>query len=337
MSSGGEDMITLLSPAWLFMLPLPLAVYFLFPPYQKAIRAIQVPFFERLLATTNQEAQMASVVQQKAKIQTIVLIVCWCTLVLCLAQPARLGNIVQESKTARDLMVAVDLSKSMNTRDFPDGKNKVTRWDALKTLLTTFAEKRQGDRLGLIAFGSGAYVQVPFTDDIQTWQLLLNGLSTDIAGPATAIGDAIGLSIRTFNHSTSPQKVLILVTDGSDTASKLPPIEAAKVAKAKGVTIYTIAIGDPNNQNKDQKVDIKTLDSVSTISHGKSFLAIDSASLQAVLNEINAIAPSQYRTTRYQPVTLLYPHILLFLLCVYFAMGLTLSILEIKNSRSSNA
>ncbi|MCL1094321.1 VWA domain-containing protein [Shewanella kaireitica] len=327
-------MITLLNPYWLFILPLPLAVYFMAPAFKVSERAIRVPFFARLLRVTGKKAHQASRVMQPIRMQKIALVVTWAILVLCLAQPAIIGKSFEIQKTARDLMVAVDLSKSMNTADFPsENASKIKRWDALESLLTRFSAQRKGDRLGLIAFGSGAYVQVPFTADIATWQLMLTGLTTDIAGPATAIGDAIGLSLRTFDKSTSKQKVLLLVTDGADTASSLPPIEAAKVAKAKGVQIYTIAIGDPKTQAKDERVDIKTLQLVSSLTGGHSFIAASKGALEQVLDEVNQIAPSQFSSQTYQPTTLLYPHLLIGLVSFYFCMWTVLSVLEVKQRR----
>jgi Ca-activated chloride channel family protein len=198
--------------------------------------------------------------------------------------------------------------------------------------MVQFAEGRQGDRLGLIAFGSGAYLQVPFSADSELWTRLLKQLQTGMAGPATAIGDAIGLAIRAFDKAASRRKMLILVTDGSDNASRLPSVEAAKVAAAEQVVIYTIAVGDPKAQKPEDKVDVASLKRIAQITGGKSYLAIDSQSLQDILNDIGKVQPAAYDTIRHQPKTLLYPWIIAPVFLLYLALWLWLSIQEITGS-----
>ncbi|WP_068088629.1 VWA domain-containing protein [Polycladidibacter stylochi] len=328
-------MLTFLSPWWLLCFPLPLAIYYFVPAFRQSDRAIRVPFFDRLLEATGQMARQASVVKRGTRLQEAFLIVSWSVLVVCLAQPAMLGNVVSERKSARDLMIAVDLSKSMNAVDFPDKiqGQKQERWLAVQRLLLKFSSLRAKDRLGLIAFGSGAYMQVPFTNDIQTWQLMLKGLDTEIAGPATAIGDAIGLGIRAFEKSNAQDKLLILATDGKDTASSLPPIEAAKVAQKFKVKVFTVAIGNPETKIENQELDLPTLEKVAEITGGDSFVALDSEALQKALAEINRISPSEYEESSFQPVTLLYPYILTAALAAYFFLWLVMSLQERRLER----
>ncbi len=265
--------MTLLSPWWLLLAFLAPMIYFGLPAFRQSDIAVRASFFEKIIRTTSKQAQKRSIVPHSNRVQKLSLVLAWLVLVLCTAQPVMLGNKVVEQKSGRDLMVALDLSKSMNKRDFPVGNGATsTRWQALQDLMKQFASKREGDRLGLIVFGSGAYLQVPFTNQAKTWTQMIQSLSTEIAGPATAIGDAIGLSIRAFDGSEAPQKVLILVTDGNDTSSQLPPIEAAKVAKTRKVKIYTIAMGNPSTQDENAKVDVATLQKVSRMTGGKVIL-----------------------------------------------------------------
>ncbi|GEM81200.1 VWA domain-containing protein [Vibrio superstes] len=328
--------MTLLSPWWLLLGLLAPVVYFGLPAYRQSDIAVRASFFQKIVNTTGKQAQKSSFVPRSNKIQKASLIVAWCVLVLCAAQPVLLGNKVVQQKTARDLMVALDLSKSMNKEDFPIENGQLSsRWEALQGLMQKFAANREGDRLGLIAFGTGAYLQVPFTDQPSTWTQVVESLSTEIAGPATAIGDAIGLSIRAFDGSSAPQKVLILVTDGSDTSSQLPPIEAAKVAKTRDVKIYTIAMGNPATQDDNAKVDVDTLKQVSALTGGKSFLAMNKGALDAVLVQINQIEQSHYQQSSYQPYIYLYPYILMTLIGYYFVMWFGLSVYEWKARRSN--
>lgn len=317
----------------LLLLPLPLLVNRLMPARKESEQSLRVPFFDRLVAATGAQPGHTSVVRARRKAQIIMLVLSWIALVVVLAEPVRFGVTVNEREYGRDLMIAVDLSQSMEQKDFPgiDGQLE-SRWDALQSIMTEFAQDRQGDRLGLIAFGSGAYMQVPFTADAAMWVSLLQQLQTGMAGPATAIGDAIGLAMRNFESASSQEKMLILVTDGSDNASRLPAVEAAKVATANDVTIYTIAIGDPTRQSGNDKVDLESLQRIADITGGKAYQATDSTALQSVLDEINKIQPSAYNTTSHRPKTLLYPWILGPVLVLYMAMWLWFSLSEMFRS-----
>ena len=163
-----------------------------------------------------------------------------------------------------------------------------------------FVKGREHDRLGLILFGDAPYLQAPFTDDITTWQALLNESDIGMAGQSTAFGDAIGLAISVFEQSDTKNRVLIVLTDGNDTASKVPPIEAAKVAAAHDIKIYTIAIGDPSAVG-EEKVDLEVLDSMAKITQGKSFQALNSDELLSVYAEIDKLEPQQFDSLSIRP------------------------------------
>ncbi|ASI91200.1 VWA domain-containing protein [Vibrio mediterranei] len=328
--------MTLLTPWWLFLgLAAPL-VYFLMPAYRESESAVRVSFFQKVLDTTGKSAQKNSCIPLRSKVQKISLLITWGLLVLCAAQPVILGDKITEQKSARDLMVALDLSKSMNKIDFSQQDGQLSsRWGALQKLMWKFGAERQGDRLGLIVFGSGAYLQVPFTQELETWTQVVEGLETEIAGPATAIGDAIGLSIRAFDKSDAKQKVLILVTDGSDTSSQLPPVEAAKVAKTRDIKIYTIAMGNPDTKDENAKVDVNTLRQVAALTGGKNYLAMNKDALKSVLQQINQIEQSKYQQSSFQPYIYLYPYLLTSLLTYYAVMWLGLSVVEWR-TRSSH-
>src|SRR6516225_1086822 len=232
---------------WMFaLLPLPFLVWWLVPPYRARQASVQVPFFDRLAAATGQTPQQGAVVRRRRASQMIVAILVWILIVVALAWPQWVGDPLTHEISARDLILAVDISGSMDQADFraADGQ-MLTRLDGVKRVIEDFISRRHGDRVALILFGTRAYVQVPFTQDLQTAQELLEQTQVGMAGQQTAIGDTIGLAIKTLEKSTAKQKLLILLTDGNDTASRVPPEHAADIAHQNGVVVYTIGVGDP--------------------------------------------------------------------------------------------
>jgi Ca-activated chloride channel family protein len=221
--------------------------------------------------------------------------------VLAAARPEWVGAPVEQQKSGRDLMIAVDLSGSMETRDFvlPDGTT-VDRLQAVKQVLAELADQRASDRLGLIVFGSAAYLQTPFTDDHTVWEQLLAETEIGMAGQSTVFGDAIGLAIKLFKESDSDNRVLIILTDGNDTGSTVPPIDAAKVAAAYGIRIYTIAIGDPASAD-EEALDTATLERVSEVTEGQQFEALDQQELQRAYQTIAELEPELYETISFRP------------------------------------
>ena len=320
--------ITLEYPWLLLLLLLPYFVYRFIPAYLQPSVSLYVPFFQRLLDATGQKPNAGAVAHKRRLLQSIALISCWLGLVLSLARPVLLGDVEVTTKTGRDLMVAVDLSQSMEQKDYRLAGNEtqpISRIDALKTVLADFVKQREGDRLGLIVFGSGAYLQVPFTEDLTLWLKLLNEMDTQMAGPATAIGDAIGLSIRAFEQSNSEQRLLLLVTDGSDTHSRLDAVDAARIAASDRIHIYTLGMGDPNTEG-DDKVDFSSLEKIAQVTQGKAYVAADSDSLAKVLSDINEIAPASYDQQRFQPKSDLYVWIMGPLLLFYILVWAILSV-----------
>jgi Ca-activated chloride channel homolog len=250
---------------WMFaLLPLPILVWWLMPPYRARQASIQVPFFDRVAAATGQTPQRGAVVMRRRAAQMIAAILIWILIVAALARPQWVSDPVTRDVSARDLILAVDISGSMDQTDFrtTDGQ-MLTRLDGVKRVIRDFIARRHGDRIALILFGTKAYVQVPFTQDLQTAQQLLDQTQVGMAGQQTAIGDTIGLAIKTLEGSTAKQKLLILLTDGNDTASRVPPEHAADIAQQNGVVIYTIGVGDPAASGEN-RVDLGVLKSVAS-------------------------------------------------------------------------
>lgn len=316
-----------LANPWMFViLPLPLLVYGLFPAYKESQDSIRVPFFQRLVDLTGATPRKGAVILQRVLFQKLWIPFTWILIVIALAQPQWVGDPIEQTKSARDLMVAVDLSGSMETPDFKSAEGEaISRLAAVKLVLAEFSEQRQHDRLGLIVFGDAPYLQAPFTEDHRTWLTLLQETDIGMAGQSTMLGDAIGLAIHLFEKSATENRVLIILTDGNDTGSKVPPIEAAKVAKDKDVTIYTIAIGDPETVG-EEALDFTTMQAIADSTDGYSYQALDREQLQKVYKDIAELEPEQYETLSYRPRWSLHHYPLAIILIGYllFFMLMTL-------------
>jgi Ca-activated chloride channel homolog len=288
-------------PWMLVLLPLPLLAWWLLPPYRARQASVQIPFFERLATATGQTPQRGAVVQRRRAIQMFAAVVIWILVVAALARPQWVGDPVTREVSARDLILAIDISGSMDQRDFrtPDGAT-LTRLDGVKGVIKDFIARRHGDRVALILFGTKAYVQVPFTQDLATAAQLLEQTQVGMAGQQTAIGDTIGLAIKTLQNSTAGQKMLILLTDGNDTASRVPPEHAADIARQNDVVVYTVGVGDPAASGEN-RVDLGILQSVATTTGGQSFRAENGAQLQAIYADIDKLAPAKLDTLSWRP------------------------------------
>lgn len=285
---------------WIFLLvPLPLLGWQYLPPYIENRPALRMPFFKKLCERLNINPHAVGLAQSRW--QLFIHILGWLLLVAALAKPVWIEPPLHETKPMRDILLAIDISQSMETRDYRNSASRlVDRLTAVKEVVASFIEKRANDQLGLIVFGDGAFVQAPLTQDHRSLQLLLGETEIGMAGPSTAIGDAIGLSIKLFENSPQKEKILILLTDGNDNQSKIPPNDAAALAAGKGIRIYTIGIGDPNAQD-DQYVDLQVLQNIADLTEGESFMAGNSQALNKVYATLDAITPNQVEHLSFQP------------------------------------
>ena len=250
---------------------------------------------------TGQTPAKGAVVLRRSLMQKLLAPVVWIAIVTALARPQWVEEPITKIQSARDLMVAVDLSGSMEAEDFSDAQgNRMTRLEAVKRVLDDFIARRKGDRLGLIFFGNAAFLQVPFTQDYDTVRLLLDEAQVRMAGPQTMLGDAIGLAIKLFEESDVENRVLILLTDGNDTGSKVPPVKAAEIAKQRKITIYTIAIGDPETVGED-KLDIETLQKMAELTGGSYFHANNRGELAQIYQQLDQLEPEQFESLSYRP------------------------------------
>ncbi|PLU83630.1 hypothetical protein BMJ22_03170, partial [Sinorhizobium medicae] len=266
-------------PWLLLLLPAPLFVWWLLPPYREQTPAVRIPFFEDITRAAGIGPTEGSVVPRANLLQKIIAPICWLLVLTALARPQFVEPPIEKTEPQRDLMLALDLSQSMDTRDFSDPQgNLQARVDAVKTVVADFVDRRPYDRLGLVAFGDAPYPLVPFTMDHATVRSMLTGALPGMAGPKTALGDALGLSIKLFQQSQAPDKVLVVLTDGNDTASKMPPDKAAEIASQNHIRIHTVGIGNPDAQG-EEKLDTETLQKIATATGGRYFFGQDQQAL----------------------------------------------------------
>ena len=288
-------------PYALILLPAPFLVWWLAPPYRTRSKGIRIPFFREITTAAGLEPHEGAIVRRRGLFQMVAAILCWSLVVLGLARPELLGQQVAMEKAARDLMLAVDISGSMDARDMrgEDGTPK-QRLEVVKDVVGEFIAARDGDRIGLIVFGTKAYVQTPFTEDLETVETLLDETLVGMAGPDTAIGDALGLAIRSFENSDVEQRLMVLLSDGADTSSRMSPVNAAEIAAQKGVTIYTIGVGNPSGGG-DERVYLDALEDIAQRADGNFYFAEDGDGLSAIYGEIEKLNPRITETITFQP------------------------------------
>jgi Ca-activated chloride channel family protein len=285
----------------LLLLPLPALVWLLLPTYREEQISVRLPFFRQTAEAAGVKPAPGAIVPRTNWLQRVLAPILWALVVLALARPVFIEPPIQKIQPARDLMLALDISQSMETPDFisPEGK-RISRIAAVSQVVDGFIERRTGDRIGLIVFGAAAYPEAPFTLDHKTCRELLSETQAGMAGPQTMIGDAIGLAIREFEASKAQERVLILLTDGNDTGSRMPPVKAAEIASQRGIKIHTVAIGNPKAAD-EEKVDTALMRAISAKTGGQFFVGQDQNQLAEIYNTLDRITPKNYKTQSYRP------------------------------------
>lgn len=303
-------MIQMLWP-WVFMLvPLPFIMAKLPRVSGRQLSTIRYPIFAQLPA----DQKSASGAQSWLKIISWLM---WLALLTALARPQWVGDAVALPVEGRDLMLAIDLSGSMEQQDMQLNGQPVDRLTALKDVAGNFIKRRQGDRLGLILFGEKAYLQAPFTFDILTVNRLLQEAVIGLAGKSTAIGDAVGLAVKKMRTMYSGNRVLILLTDGANTAGVITPLKAAQLAKAEDVKIYTIGFGademivnsffgGQRRINPSSDLDEATMTRIAELTGGQYFRATNTRELEAIYDRLNELEPLAEEDRFYRPTKALY-------------------------------
>lgn len=311
---------------WVFIaLPLPLLFYWLPARAEVQPAALKVPHLMQGLSVSQSK-------KKSNKVRLIVATVAWCALVIAAARPQWLGEPVNIPAEGRDLMIAVDLSGSMKMEDMEINGRQVDRLRMIKYVLSDFIERRVGDRLGLILFADTAYLQAPLTYDRETVNQLLNESLIGLVGEQTAIGDAIGLAIKRFNAKEESNKVLILLTDGQNTAGNITPEQANELAINNDVTVYTIGVGADKMMmqsffgsrqiNPSQELDEDMLSKIATSTGGQYFRARDVASLQTIYAKLDELEPIARETRQMRPLQALYFYPLSFALALTVLLSL---------------
>ena len=301
--------------AWpwvLLVLPLPWLFRRLLPPApftQGA--ALRVPFMDdiRSLSWRGDRGGVKS-------INKYAVWFAWLALVTAAARPEFVGEAVPLPVGGRDLVLAVDISGSMEQADFSIRGQRVTRLGVVKAVASDFIERRQGDRLGLVLFGARAYLQTPLTFDRKTVAAMLQEAEIGLAGKQTAIGDAIGLALKRMRKSEKKERVLILLTDGANTGGTMSPLRAAQLAANDGLRIYTIGIGSEKVSvdpvfgtrviNPASDLDENTLFAIADVTRGAYFRAGDTESLQRIYDRLDELEPMIDETNVFRPTRTLY-------------------------------
>ncbi len=298
---------------WLFaVLPLPWLVRLLLPAAASAAgAALRVPAlidFEILLGAARG--------LRRPRSGLLLAVLAWLALVASAARPQWLGEAVEVPISGRDLMLAVDLSESMRETDFVLDGRPVDRLTAIKSVAREFIARRVGDRLGLILFGQQAYLHVPLTFDRDTVQQLLDESVIGLAGRQTAIGDALGLAVKRLRDEHATHKVLILMTDGRNTAGGIEPLRAAELAASAGLTVHTIGVGaDEAIQrgffgtvriNPSADLDETTLKAIAEKTGGQYFRARDTQELESIYAALDELEPLDHNGEHFRPTTALF-------------------------------
>lgn len=227
----------------------------------------------------------------------------WMLLITATARPQWIGEPIELPNTGRDLMLGLDLSGSMQIEDMQVGSRLVPRITAVKAIAADFAQRRKGDRVGLILFGTRAYLQAPLTFDLSTVTRFIDEAQLGFAGEDTAIGDALGLAIKRLRERPASSRIFVLLTDGQDTASTVDPMEAAALAAQLNVKIYTIGISRNLGRtvNGRSEVDEAMLNAVAEATGGRYFRATSPAELEAVYALLDELEPVEQEASTFRP------------------------------------
>jgi Ca-activated chloride channel family protein len=294
-------MYTLAHPQLLWLVLLPPFLRLVLPPYREPRQAVRTTWFSRIADLLGVEPSEGAVVATTSWFRLLFQWMLWSLVVLALARPQFLEEPIQKIIPTRDLLLLVDLSGSMEAQDFTNSQGEnVDRLTAVKEVLDDFLTRREGDRVGLVVFGNAAFVQVPFTQDLDACRMLLEETAVRMAGPRTAFGDAIGLGITLFEESEVEDRVMIALTDGNDTGSKIPPAEAARIARDNEILIHVVGVGDPTTTG-EQALDEEALQAVADTTGGRYFFAQDRDQLAEIYDELDRLGTRDVEAETYRP------------------------------------
>lgn len=263
--------------------------------------ALRVPFYAEWAGLAGQAGSNGT------RAKTWIALLAYLLLCGAAARPQWVGDVEAPPQTGRDLMLAVDVSGSMAAEDMSVAGRRVDRLQAVKVVVGDFLERRVGDRLGLILFGQQAYQITPLTFDRRSVRHQLDTSAVGLAGRETAIGDAIGLAVKRLRERPAQQRVLILLTDGVNTTGALQPLQAAELAKANQVRVYTVAFGSDGQRGPfgmtlpSAEIDEATLQKIADATGGRFFRARDTSELAGIYAELDRLEPIEQLGERIRP------------------------------------
>jgi len=332
-------MLNFIWPWAFWLLPLPFLVYLGLPRARKQEAALFVPFYQDIISFENRaEAGKGSNI-----FKVLLMTLTWSLLVLATSRPQWIGEPVALPTAGRDLMLAVDISGSMAQEDMLIGREQVSRITLAKKVVNEFIDRRVGDRIGLLLFGTEAYLHVPLTFDRKTVKTLFSETQLGFAGKKTSIGDSIGLAVKKLKDRPEGGRILLLLTDGSNTAGSVEPLPAAGLAAETGIKIYTIGIGademmvrsffGTQRVNPSADLDEDTLQKISALTGGRYFRARNSKELEEVYRMIDQLEPIEQDSEIFRPIKSLFYLPLAGALLLSFATALLLVIPDIAPGR----
>lgn len=320
-------MFVFAAPWILLFLPLPLLTWFVLPAVKTAKnQALHAPFLRYM---KDMMADHSFSLRAYARHYSLAALL-WICLVVAAAGPQWLGKPVEIARSGRNIMLTVDISGSMQLSDMTLNGQELSRLNAVQLIAKQFIQKRKGDRIGLILFGSKAYLQTPLTFDRDTVINRLEDSTVGLAGQLTALGDGIALGVKHLKDLPENNRVLIVLTDGVSNSGHFSPLDAATLAKEYHIKIYSIGFGAEQllvpgvlglrNVNPSADLDEATLQLIATQTGGQYFRATSMASLDQIYSQINQLEPIAQDRISYRPETALYPWPLAVAFLIAFAL-----------------
>ena len=305
-------MLSLIWPWVLALAPLPFLYRWWRKPTDDQQAALLSPVYAQLAA----DSQSSPAVNRRNWPSLALLTLIWLACLLAASRPQWIGEPIALPISGRDLLLAVDISGSMEVEDMEVRGSLIDRLSVVKAVVGDFVERRSGDRLGLILFGDHAYLQTPLTFDRQTLNTLLQEALIGFAGKGTAIGDAIGLGVKRLKDKDENSRVIILLTDGANTAGEVEPLKAAELAAAYGVKIYTIGVGADEilrrslfgmrRVNPSADLDETTLRAIAAQTGGQYFRARNPKELAQIYATLDLLEPVSQDAETFRPTRALF-------------------------------
>ncbi|MCH9689365.1 MAG: VWA domain-containing protein [Gammaproteobacteria bacterium] len=321
-------MFELTTPLALLALPVPFMLWFCLPRAKQSHQStLKIPFFDLVAPIQTPSRQ-----NQTGALAWLYLI--WVLIVCAAAGPRWVGAPLSLTHEGHNIMLVLDISGSMEIRDHAQHGQPKTRLDLVKQAAEHFVKHRTDSQIGLILFGTRAYLQTPLTKDHATVLMRLKDATVGLAGKTTALGDALGLAVKHMQHVPKKGRVIILLTDGANNSGMMLPLKAAELAKHDNIKVYTIGLSSGNSVPLfggmpvvADDLDEPTLKTIASMTQGQYFHATDKRSLEHIYQLINQLETVTHDNTTIRPEHLFYPYPLALAL-IFFMLWLTLSILR---------